>query len=111
MSQGMKSLDWSGSLTPSLGLLHSFLHLLVHSLFYWAAIYRGPTICQGLPRWWLNSKESACQCRRHRFDPLDWDYPLEKKMETHSSNIAWEIPWAKEPGGLQSKGSESDKAE
>ena len=30
--------------------------------------------------------------------------PLEKEMTTHSSNIAWEIPWTEEPGGLQSMG-------
>ena len=30
--------------------------------------------------------------------------PLEKKMATHSSILAWEIPWAEEPGGLQRKG-------
>ena len=28
--------------------------------------------------------------------------PLEKKMATHSSILAWEIPWAEEPGRLQS---------
>jgi len=30
--------------------------------------------------------------------------PLEKKMATHSSILAWRIPWAEEPGGLQSRG-------
>ena len=30
--------------------------------------------------------------------------PLEKQMETHSSILAWEIPWTEEPGGLQSTG-------
>ena len=35
--------------------------------------------------------------------------PLEKGMATHSSIIAWRIPWTEEPGGLQSKGhKESD---
>ena len=29
--------------------------------------------------------------------------PLEKEMATHSSILAWKIPWAEEPGGLQSK--------
>ena len=28
--------------------------------------------------------------------------PLEKEMATHSSTLAWEIPWTEEPGGLQS---------
>ena len=30
--------------------------------------------------------------------------PLEKEMVTHSSILAWEIPWTEEPGGLQSMG-------
>ena len=33
---------------------------------------------------------------------LVWDNPLEKKMATHSSNLAWKIPWTEEPGRLQS---------
>ena len=32
--------------------------------------------------------------------------PLEKEMATHSSILAWKIPWMEEPGGLQSKGSQ-----
>ena len=32
---------------------------------------------------------------------LGQEDPLEKKMATHSSTLAWKIPWAKEPGGLQ----------
>ena len=31
--------------------------------------------------------------------------PLEKGMATHSSILAWRIPWTEEPGGLQSVGS------
>ena len=37
---------------------------------------------------------------------LDWEDPLEKEMATHSSILAWEIPWTKEPGELQSMGSQ-----
>ena len=33
--------------------------------------------------------------------------PLEKEMTTHSSVLAWEIPWTEEPGGLQSMGHKS----
>ena len=32
--------------------------------------------------------------------------PLEKEMATHSSILAWEIPWTEEPGGLHSLGSQ-----
>ena len=35
---------------------------------------------------------------------LDQEDSLEKEMATHSSIFAWEIPWAEEPGGLQSMG-------
>ena len=38
--------------------------------------------------------------------PLDREDPLEKEMATHSSILAWEIPWTEEPGGLQSMGLE-----
>jgi len=31
-----------------------------------------------------------------------WKDPLEKEMATHSSTLAWKIPWTEEPGGLQS---------
>ena len=37
--------------------------------------------------------------------PLPWEDPLEKGMVTHSSILAWRIPWTEEPGGLQSLGS------
>ena len=36
---------------------------------------------------------------------LGWEDPLEKEMATHSSILAWRIPWTEEPGGLQSTGS------
>ena len=37
---------------------------------------------------------------------LGQEDPLEKEMATHSSILAWRIPWAEEPGGLQSTGSQ-----
>ena len=53
----------------------------------------------GLPRW-LSGKQSACQCRRSRFDPWVEEDPLEKEIATHSSIVAWRIPWTEEPDGL-----------
>ena len=51
-------------------------------------------------------KEFACQCRRRkkRVQSLGGEDPLKKEMATHSSIIAWEIPWTGESGGLQSMG-------
>ena len=37
---------------------------------------------------------------------LSLEDPLEKGRATHSSILAWEIPWTEEPGGLQSTGSQ-----
>ena len=39
-----------------------------------------------------------------RVRSLGWENPLEKEMATHSSTLAWKIPWIEEPGGLQSMG-------
>ena len=38
------------------------------------------------------------------FQSLGGEDPPEKEMATHSSVLAWEIPWTEEPGGLQSMG-------
>ena len=37
---------------------------------------------------------------------LGWEDPLEKEMATHSSTLAWKIPWTEEPGRLLSMGSQ-----
>ena len=42
--------------------------------------------------------------RETQVQPLGQEDPLEKEMETHSSTLAWKIPWTEEPGGLQSMG-------
>ena len=36
--------------------------------------------------------------------PLGGEHPLEEEMATHSSILAWKVPWTEEPGGLQSIG-------
>ena len=58
------------------------------------------------------AKISRSQWRGPRFDlfhfpmqetlvqPLDWEDPLEEEIATHSSILAWKIPWTEEPGGL-----------
>ena len=62
----------------------------------------------GLPRW-CKGKESACQGRRHKrhgFDPWVGKI-LEEEMATHSSILAWRIPWTEESSRLQSMGSQT----
>ena len=57
---------------------------------------------EGVP-WWLSGKEPTCQCRRTRdagLIPVSWR-SLEEGMATHSSILAWRIPWSEEPIRLQ----------
>ena len=42
--------------------------------------------------------------RETQVQSLGWEDPLEKEVATHSSILAWEIPWTEEPGGLVSMG-------
>ena len=59
-----------------------------------------------------NPPANAGDIKRRRFNPLDWEDPLEEGTATHSSILAWRIPWTEEPGGLQCMGwQESPTAE
>ena len=51
----------------------------------WASL-----VAQNLPAMWETQVQS-----------LDWEDTVEKGMATHSSILAWRIPWTEEPGGLQ----------
>ena len=52
-----------------------------------------------------DGNESACNGETW-VQSLGWEDPLEKGMATHSSILAWRIPWTEEPSGLQSMGSQ-----
>ena len=55
-----------------------------------------------------NGKEPACWYQRYETQvwSLGWDDSLEKVMASHSSILAWRIPWTEHLGGLQSIGSQ-----
>ena len=65
-------------------------------------------------REWLRQWASLVAQRLKRLPPmqeirvrsLGWEDPLEKEMVTHSSILAWRIPWMEKPGRLQSMGSQ-----
>ena len=59
----------------------------------------------GLP-WCSDSKESTCNVGEPGWIPGSGRSPLEEGMATHSSILAWEIPWTEESGGLQAMGSQ-----
>ena len=56
------------------------------------AVVKNPPASSGGTETWVQS--------------LGWEDNLEKEMATHSSILAWKIPWTEEPGGLQSMGSQ-----
>ena len=59
----------------------------------------------GLP-WWLRGQKNPPATQETWVRSLGWEDPLEEEMATHSSILAWEIPWTEEPGWLQSMGSQ-----
>ena len=69
----------------------------------------GPQTCP-LNGWLFGAPRASLMAQRVKHLPAMWvrslggEDPLEKEMATHSSILAWEIPWTEKPGGLQSMG-------
>ena len=89
---------WDFDSKHSSGAILSFIHIN----------YNLVGTIAGLPRW-STGKESTCRCRRGRRDgrSVGQEDSLEEEMATHSSTLAWRIPWTEEPDGLQSIASQS----
>ena len=81
--------------SPQVGVV---LHLLSVSidLFILDLKYLAAQMVKHLPTVWETQVQS-----------LGREDPLEKEMATHSSTLAWKIPWTEEPGSLQSMGSDT----
>ena len=56
--------------------------------------------------WWLKMVESTPAMQETWVQSPDWEDPLEKGTATHSSFLAWRIPWTEELGRVQSTGSQ-----
>ena len=54
--------------------------------------------------WWLRWSSVLLTMQETWVRSLGWEDPLEKEMATHSSTLAWKVPWTEERGGLQSTG-------
>ena len=84
----------------------------------WRWTLKSPvSIAQGCPFQHINSFKCLASLvaqwvkrlplmRETRVRFLGWEDPLEKEMATHSSTLAWKIPWTEKPGRLQSVGSQ-----
>ena len=56
---------------------------------------------------WVKNPPAVQETQETWVQSLGWEDPLEEKMATHSSILAWRIPWTEEPDWLQSIGSQS----
>ena len=85
---------WSSPFCPfSLLLIH------VHTLqFYSLRAWRASLVAQTV--------KNLSVMQETQVRSLSWEDPLEEGMVTHSSILAWRIPWTEEPGRLQSTGSQ-----
>ena len=78
---------------------------------HWVLTIRGfpvGSVVKNLP-----SMQEMQRCGRHGFDPfrsLGWEEPLDEEMATHSSVLAWRIPWIDKLRGLQSMGYQESNA-
>ena len=57
-------------------------------------------VCLGRASLVAQSVKNPPAMQESRVQPLGWEDPLEKEIATHSSFLAWEIPWTEKPGGL-----------
>ena len=64
----------------------------------------GLLILSAIKKEWTSLVKYLPTMRETRVQSLGWEDPLEKEMATHSSILAWKIPWTEEPGRLQSMG-------
>ena len=105
--------------TPCFPVLHSFPEIAQSPHVHWSGDAIQPShppllpgnlrsqlfSLHGLPLW-LRRSSLVIKClpvlRETRVQSLGWKDPLEKEMATHSSTLAWKIPWTEEPGRLQS---------
>ena len=49
---------------------------------------------------WVKNPPAMQELRESQVQSPDWEDPLEKSIATHSSILAWRIPWTEESGGL-----------
>ena len=77
------------------------LHLLPKKLLYFESITGASLIAQ-----WVKNPPAMQETQETGVQSLGQEDPLEEEMETHSSILAWEMPWTEGPGRLQSKGSQ-----
>ena len=85
---------------------HPNSHSLPHGTYFGYILRSGVAVSYGNSRAALVAQwqRTCLPMQEMQVPPLGLEDPLEKGMATHSSILAWKIPWAEEPGRLQSTG-------
>ena len=86
---GRQRMRWLDDIIDSMGMSLSKLQEIVKDRVAWRATVHGVAKSQTQLTDWTTTKD-----------------PLEEEMATHSSILAWKMPWTEEPGGLRSMGSQ-----
>ena len=107
--KGRQNVKGGGEAINLMELLCVLCWLLLFYLSPWSTYHNGDTVSQwifeiimGLPRG-LSGKESTCNAGDMGLIPAS-GRSLGEEMATHSSILAWEIPWTEKPGEPQSLG-------
>ena len=87
---------------PSIQSLCPFL--LVCLGFFLLIQFHLVVICLFIVSQWVRNLPAMQEMQETRVQSLGGEDPLEEGMATHSSILAWRIPWTEEPGSLQSMG-------
>ena len=100
--------SWSLLKLMSIVLVMPSNHLILcHPLLLLPSMFPSIRVfsCESALRmpWWLRQQSVCLQC----VQSLDWEDLLEKEMATHSSILAWKIPWTEEPGSYSLWGRKS----